>query len=85
MKKFLLFVAAFAALSLTSCGGSDTSSVPDGNSQATSIDPNDPNQAPPQMEASSIVDENASNTTDQATPVPESQVSTTEQSNPANN
>ncbi len=83
MKKFLLFVAAFTALSLTSCGGSETSSVPDGNSQATSVDPNDPNQAPPQMEASSIVEENTSTATEQTTP--EGQVSTTEQSNATNN
>ena len=41
MKKYFLFFAAFAALSLASCGGGDASSVPDGNSQNPGIDPND--------------------------------------------
>ena len=76
MKKFFLLIAVIAAFSLTSCGGGETSSVPDGNSQATSIDPNDPNQIPPQMDAASIVEENAS--------TPESQASTNEQSKTAN-
>lgn len=50
MKKFFLLFAAVAALSLASCGGGDASSTPDGNSQATSVDPNDPNQQPPQTD-----------------------------------
>ncbi len=84
MKKFFLLIAAFAALSLTSCGGGETSSQPDGNSQATSVDPNDPNQAPPQVEATSVsvVEENVSVPTEQA--APEAQPSTAEQSKPAN-
>ena len=81
MKKFFLFIAVIAAFSLTSCGGSETSSVPDGNSQATSIDPNDPNQIPPQVEEASIVEENASTPAEQA---PEAQASTAEQSKPSN-
>ncbi|MBP5687484.1 MAG: hypothetical protein J6X22_02435 [Muribaculaceae bacterium] len=81
MKKFFLFIAVIAAFSLTSCGGSETSSVPDGNSQATSIDPNDPNQIPPQVEEASIVEESASTPAEQA---PEAQASTTEQSKPSN-
>ena len=76
MKKFFLLIAVIAAFSLTSCGGGETSSVPDGNSQATSIDPNDPNQIPPQMEETSIVEESTS--------TPEGQVSTNEQSKTAN-
>ncbi|MBR5118024.1 MAG: hypothetical protein IK100_05195 [Muribaculaceae bacterium] len=81
MKKFFLFIAVIAAFSLTSCGGGETSSVPDGNSQATSIDPNDPNQIPPQVEETSFVEENTSTQAEQA---PEAQTSTTEQSKPSN-
>ena len=47
MKKFFLFVAAVAALSLASCGGGDASSTPDGNSQNPGIDPNAPGAQPP--------------------------------------
>ena len=78
MKKFFLFIAVIAAFSLTSCGGGETSSVPDGNSQATSIDPNDPNQAPPQMDNTSIVEENVSTSIEQS-----AEASTAEQSKPA--
>ena len=67
MKKFFLFAAVLAAFTLTSCGGSE-SSVPDGNSQATSIDPNDPNQAPPQMQETSVVEENVSTPAEQTSP-----------------
>ena len=82
MKKFFLFAAVLAAFTLTSCGGSE-SSVPDGNSQATSIDPNDPNQAPPQMQETSVVEENVSTPAEQTSP--EGQTSTNEQSTPAKN
>ncbi len=80
MKKFFLFAAALVALSLTSCGGNSTS-VPDGNSQATSIDPNEPNQAPPQMEEVSTLEQSGVASTENATEV-ESQPA--EQSTPAN-
>lgn len=57
MKYFSLLIAAVAALSLASCGGdASSSSAADGNSQATSVDPNDPNQMPPQ-----VTDEQVSN------------------------
>lgn len=82
MKKIFLLFAVIAAFSLTSCGGGDASNVPDGNSQATSIDPNDPNQAPPQVQEISVVEENASAPAEQT--APESQASTAEQSKPAN-
>lgn len=80
MKKFLLFVAAIAAFSVTSCGGGDASNVPDGNSQATTVDPNDPTQAIPQMSTS---EEQASAASVEQT-APEAQTSTAEQSTPAN-
>ena len=80
MKKFFLFIAVIAAFSLTSCGGGETSSVPDGNSQATSVDPNDPAQAIPQMSTS---EEQISATSTEQT-APEVQASTAEQSKPAN-
>ncbi|MBO4721768.1 MAG: hypothetical protein J5629_02425 [Muribaculaceae bacterium] len=80
MKKFFLFIAVIAAFSLTSCGGGETSSVPDGNSQATSVDPNDPAQAIPQMSTS---EEQISATSTEQT-APEVQASTAGQSKPAN-
>lgn len=80
MKKFFLFIAVIAAITLTSCGGGETASVPDGNSQATMVDPNDPNQAVPQM--STEAEQTSATSAEQATP--EAQTSTAEQSNPAN-
>ncbi|MBR5639078.1 MAG: hypothetical protein IKW83_04870 [Muribaculaceae bacterium] len=65
MKKFFVLFAAVAALSLASCSNGDASSTPDGQSQATTVDPNDgthntentvdpsdPNQNVPQMQTS---------------------------------
>lgn len=70
MKKFFLLIAAVSVLSLTSCGGGETSSAPDGNSQVTSIDPNDPNQMPPQMNEASAVEaeQSISNAVEQKAP-----------------
>ena len=81
MKKFFLFVAVVATLSLTSCGGGNASSEPDGNSQVTSVDPNDPNQKPPQMDEASAVEQSVSMPTEQN--VPEGEAQPTEQSKPA--
>ena len=52
MKKFFLFAVAIATLSLVSCNGGNDSSASDGNSQATSVDPN---SGVPQTEASTSV------------------------------
>ena len=75
MKKFFLFIAAFAALSLTSCSNSgESSSIPDGQSQATTVDPNDPTQRPPQM----TDDEQNNTNTEQSTASDQSQSPETE-------
>lgn len=73
MKKFFLFALAIASLSLVSCGGNQSPNEGD-----PGIDPNDPNQRPPQEDTNTpptsdnIVEENnsqsdanaAANTTD---------------------
>ena len=63
MKKFFLFFAAVAALSLASCGGDNaSSSVADGQSQNPGIDPNAASAQPPQVSnnAPSVEENNAS-------------------------
>lgn len=62
MKKFFLFIAAVATLSLVSCSGSDASSTTDGQSLDPGIDPNAPSAQPPQVSnAAPSVEENTTN------------------------